>query len=405
MTYGAAEMTQLCMSLAALLGLLTLQMMLLRRDSKDPINRRFLFCVRITMLLFFGRVLVALTDVQIFRIFVLLGAAFIPLAALLLSEGLLRRHAPPLAKTFVGGGTVVFVLSAFWYADNIDPLRLYLLLAFQLIGFFAAGWLIVRRDRSTLSASENITVTRIGLSLLFFIPLATSDFLMISIGLPIQFSALGVLIMCWLAIGLGRAQLGHRVVVANFAVMVVASVLVALLVGTIASLDRDGMLLCGAAVMTALFLVAILNDARTLRSEEHSLGVLHYLAHAQTSDPVVFLRDLRGHPHVEGAAMISRKTLAQLQEATLDQIFEAAPVLRRSDPPQLGALADDHIAHLFETYSATHVIMASQSPRVLIALAMPSLSASPIAELELQVVQRMAALMVLKPNSQEKPSE
>ncbi|WP_106744681.1 hypothetical protein [Yoonia maritima] len=390
---SAAALTQVCMSLSALLGLLTLQIVILRRDRRDPINRRFLFCVRITMLLFVGRVLVALTGWQVFRIFVLLGAAFIPLAALLLTEGLLRRHAPPIAKHAIGWGTVFFVTSAFWYSGGIDPLRLYALLTFQMIGFLISGGLIVRRDRTALSASENITVTRIGLSLLLFIPLALGDFLMAVLHLPIQFSALGVLIMCWLAIGLGRTQIGHRVVIANFAVMVGAAILVGLLVGTITALDRDGFLLCSASVMTALLLVSILNDARALRTEEQSLGLLHYLAETDTDDPVAFLRDLRGHPLVEGAAMISRSSLAELQETTLQQIFEVAPVLRRSDPPKLGALADDHIAHLFERYSATHVILASDNPRVLIALSMPSLSASPMAELELKVVQRMAALM------------
>ncbi|SFR36566.1 hypothetical protein SAMN04488005_0990 [Yoonia tamlensis] len=393
MTQSATDLTQLCMSLAAILGLVTLQMVLLRRDRHDPINRRFLFCLRITMLLFIGRVAVAVTGVQGFRVLVLLGAAFIPLAALLLTEGLLRRHAPPIAKTIVGAGTAIFVVSAFWYGSGIDPLRLYLLLGFQLCGFFIAGWLIMRRDRASLSASENTTATRIALSLLLFIPLATSDFLMGVLGLPIQFSALGVLIMCWLAIGLGRSQIGHRVVIVNFVVMVLAAGLVAALVGAIAQLDRDGVLLCGAVMMTALLLVAILNDARSLRSEEQSLGLLQYLAKSQTNDPIAFLRDLRLHPLVEGAAMISRKSLAQLQDATLDQIFAAAPVLRRADPPALGALADDHIAHLFDSYSATHVIMVAKSPRVLIALAMPSLHASPLAETELQVVQRMAALM------------
>ena len=393
MNSSSAELTQLCMSLAALLGLLTLQMVLQRRDGRDPINRRFLFCVRITMLLFLGRVLVTLTGLQIFRILVLLGAALIPLAALLLTEGLLRRHAPPIAKQIIGWGTAVFVLSAFWYLGSIDPFRLFALLAFQLFGFFIGGWLILSRDRTSLSASENTTVTRIGLSLWLFIPLALGDFLMAVLDLPIQFSALGVLILCWLAIGLGRAQIGHRVVIVNFAVMVFAAVLVGLLVGTIADLNRDGVLLSTAAVMTALFLVSILNDARGLRSEEQSLGLLQYLAETNTDDPVVFLRDLRGHPLVEGAAMISRASLAELQEPTLKQIFDASPVLRRSDPPQLGALADDHIAHLFDSYSATHVILASSTPRVLIALSMPSLSASPMAELELKVVQRMAALM------------
>jgi hypothetical protein len=393
------------MSFAALLGLLTLQIVLQRRDAHDPINRRFIFCLRITMLLFMGRVLVALTGVQSFRILVLLGAALIPLAALLLTEGLLRRHAPRPAKITIGGGTILFVSSAFWYGDGIEPVRLYLLLGFQLTGFCIAGWLIARRDRSSLSASENTTVARIALSLLLFVPLATSDFLMVSMGLPIQFSALGVLIMCWLAIGLGRTQIGHRVVIANFVVMVLAAILVAALVGAISQLDRDGMLLTGAAVLTALFLVVILNDARTLRAEEQSLGLMQYLAKNKTHDPIAFLRDLRLHPLVEGAAMISRKSLAQLQDATLNQIFEAAPVLRRADPPQLGDLADDHIAHLFETYSATHILMVSKSPRVLIALAMPSLHASPMAETELQVVQRMAALMAADKTQRNTPDE
>ncbi len=68
----------------------------------------------------------------------------------------------------------------------------------------------------------------------------------------------------------------------------------------------------------------------------------------------------------------------------------------KSDPPHLGPVADDHISYLFERYSATHVMLAMARPRVLVALSMPSLSASPSAELELQVVQRMAALMAEK---------
>ncbi|KJZ20945.1 hypothetical protein TW80_03125 [Loktanella sp. S4079] len=394
-------MTQLCMSLAALLGLLTLQRVLLRRDRRDPINRRLLFCVRITMLLFIGRVLVALTGWQMFRVLVLMGAAFIPMAALILTEGLLRRHAPPFAKKIVGYGTIFFAVSALWYWSHIDPLRLMGLMVFQLTGFFMAGWMILWRDRGSLSARENSTVVRIGASLFFFIPLAVADFLMARLGLPIQFSALGVLVMCWLAIGVGRAQIGHRVVLMNFVVMVAAGLLVGLLVGTIAALDWNGLLLSTATVMTALFLVAVLNDARALRTEEQSLGLLKYLAESKTDDPILFLRDLRGHPLVEGAALISRPSVAALQEDVLGKIFDEAPVLRRADPPKLGGLADDHIAHLFEAYSATHVIMVARRPLMLIALSMPSLSISPMAEYELQVVQRMAALMAVRREEKE----
>lgn len=393
MIAAAVMLTQLFLSCAALLGLFVLQGVLVQRDPWDPINRRFLFGLRVTMALFAGRVLLILTGIEAFRILVLLAAGLIPLAVLLLTEGLLRRHAPALIKAGIGGGAVVFSITALWYSDSIDPGRLFSLLGFQLLGFILSGWLILMRDKEMLSANENAMVVRLGLSLILFIPLAAGDFLLLYIGLPIQFSALGVLILCWLAIGLGRAHQGHRATLASLAVMVVASVLVGGMISFLAELGRDGALLCIASIMTTLFVVAILNDARALRLEEQSLGLLRHLATAKTDDAVGFLRELQDHPLVEGAVVVSAESLAHLQGTVLDKIFAAAPVLRRTDPPRLGAVADDHIAYLFDRYAATHVILASVQPRILIALAMPSLSASPAAELELQVVQRMAVLV------------
>ncbi len=393
MIAAATIITQLFLSCAALVGLFVLQTVLVRRDQWDPINRRFLFGVRITMVLFAGRVLMILTGVEAFRILILFAAAIIPLAVLILTEGLLRRHAPPLVKLVIGGGAVIFAMSSLWYSDSIDPARLFALLGFQLLGFILSGWLVIRRDRASLTASENAMVVRLGLSLFLFIPLAAGDFLLLYTGLPIQFSALGVLILCWLAIGLGRTHLGHRATLMNLGVMIVAAIIVGGMIGMFAELERNGYLLVIAVIMTTLFVVTILTDARALRLEEQSLGLLNQLAKAKTDDPMTFLRDLQDHTLVEGAVVVSEDSLAGLQDEVLEQIFSAAPVLRRTDPPQLGAVADDHIAYLFERYSATHVMLAMARPRVLVALSMPSLSASPSAELELQVVQRMAALM------------
>ena len=393
MIAAAMMITQLFLSCAALLGLFVLQSVLVRRDPWDPINRRFLFGVRMTMVLFAGRALMILTGIEAFRILVLFAAAVIPLAVLLLTEGLLRRHAPPLVKVVIGVGAVLFAVMSLWYSDSIDPARLYALLAFQLLGFVLSGWLIVARDKAALSAGENAMVVRLGLSLILLIPLAAGDFLLLSIGLPIQFSALGVLILCWLAIGLGRTYLGHRATMVNLAVMVGAAVIVGGMLGFFAQHGRDGFLLTIAAVMTTVFVVAILTDARALRLEEQSLGLLRQLATTRTDDPMTFLRDLQDHPRVEGAVVVSAESLEGLQDDVLDAIFAAAPVLRRVDPPQLGPVADDHIAYLFARYSATHILLAVPHPRVLVALSMPSLGASPSAELELQVVQRMAALI------------
>ncbi len=397
MIAAAGIMTELFLSCAALVGLAVLDRMLTRRDAWDPLNRRFVFGVRVTMLLFAGRALLIVTGVAGFRILVLLGAGLIPLAVLLLTEGLLRRHAPRWIKVLIGGGTVISLVSAFWYSGSIDPLRLMALLAFQIAGFCVAGWLILRRDRASLSAGENTMVARLGLSLFAFIPMAAGDFLMVYLGLPIQFSALAVLILCWLAIGLGRSQWGHGATLVSLGMIIAAAVLVGSLIGFFGTLGRDGTLLCIALIMAAMFLLAIFNDARALRSEEQSLGLLRHMADADTDDPLAFLRDLQAHPLVEGAVVLSADSLAGLQAATLAAIFEASPVLRRAAPPNLGAAADDHIAYLFAHYSATHIMRVAVAPPVFIALSMPSLSASPMAELELQVVQRMAALMAARP--------
>ena len=393
MISAATILTQLYLSCAALLGLYVLQRVLIRRDPWDPINRRFLFGVRITMALFLGRVLMIMTGIEAFRVLVLFAAAVIPLAVLILTEGLLRRHAPPPVKVLIGGGAILFALSSAWYSDSIDPARLFSLLGFQLLGFLVSGWLITTRDRASLSANENAMVVRLGLSLFLFIPLAAGDFLLLYSGLPIQFSALGVLILCWLAIGLGRAHLGHRATLVNLAMMIGAAIIVGSMISLFAQLGRDGVLMSIAAIMTTLFVVAILTDARSLRLEEQSMGLLRHLATAKTDDPMAFLRDLQDHPLVEGAVVVSESSLAGLDDAVLDRIFSAAPVLRRADPPRLDPVADDHITHLFDSYAATHVMLGMTAPRVLIALSMPSLSASPSAELELQVVQKMAALM------------
>lgn len=393
MIAAATILTQLFLSCAALLGLCVLQRVLVARDAWDPINRRFLFGVRITMVLFAGRVLMIVTGLEAFRILVLFSAAVIPLAVLILTEGLLRRHAPPVIKWVIAGGALVFATLSLWYSDSIDPLRLFAQLGFQILGFVLAGWLVISRDRASLSAGENAMVVRLGLSLILFIPLAAGDFLLLYIDLPIQFSALGVLILCWLAIGLGRPHQGHRATLMTLGLMIAAAVGVGGMIAVFTGLGRNEALLTIAMIMTTLFLVAVLNDARALRQEEQSLGLLRYLATAETEDPMTFLRALQTHPLVEGAVVVSTDSLTGLQPEVLTQIFDAAPVLRRAEPPALGPVADDHISYLFERYAATHVMRATEAEGVLVALNMPSLATSPAAELELQVVQRMAMLI------------
>lgn len=391
MIAAAPALTDVFLSLAALVGLGVLHHTITSRDPDDPINRRFLFGIRVTILLFAGRALVVLTGGTGFRALVMLAAALIPLAVILLAEGLLRRHAHPAIKLGMAAGTVAFTLLAFAPVSLVGTGWVWGLLAFQVAAFSAAGWMIAARDSASLAHAENRMAVRLGLSLILLIPLAAADFLMVEVGLPIQVSPLAVLFLCWLAISLGRAQTGGTALV-MFCVVVLAAVLAGGLIAVLAGFDRGGVVQVLAICLAAMLAATIFNDASTLRSEVRSLSLLGYLA-AGADDLVDFLRGLQAHPLVEGAVLVDAAALADLDGAVLVRVFKAAPVLRRAVPPNLGEAEDDHIAHLFDRYAATHIILARHDPLLLVALSLPGLAASPVAEMELQAVQRMAVLM------------
>jgi len=275
--------------------------------------------------------------VEAFHVLVLIAAALIPLAVLIMTEGLLRGHAPSWIKAGVGVGTVMFVVVAFVPTALADPVRMYSMLSFQMAGLLVAGWLVLRRGKASLSAQENRTVERLGLSLILLIPLAAADFLMNQLGLQIQISALAVLFLCWLAISLGREEARHGSALGGFVAVVLAAGAASALLAVIAAMDTDAVIVMVAVMAAALLLAVIVNDARALRGEEESLSLLRHLADG-ADDPLLFLRGMQAHPLVEGAALIEADTLADLDQAVLSRILAANPVLRRTDP--LPGLAD-----------------------------------------------------------------
>lgn len=393
MTLGAAATGNLFLALAAIAGLLILQGVISARDPWAPLNRRFIFGLRVMIMLFAGRALLILTGIDFFRFFILLGATLIPISVLLLAEGLLRRHAPPWVKIWVGAGTILFAILSLWWRDSIDPPRLWGLLAFQFSGFLIGAWLVVTRNRTSLSVAENQTVERLALSLFLLVPLAAADFLMVFLGLPAQISPLGVLFLCWLAVSLGRSQAQHRAPLVSFFAIVLGAGLSGGVVAGMTGMGKDDTILTLAVILAAVLVAVLFIEAQTLRSEEQSQTLLRHLAEDRSRDALGFLRGLQAHPLVEGAALIEAGQVDDLDGAVLQHIFRVAPVLRRADPPFSDGEEGDHIAHLFRMFDASHILIADDAPLTLVALSMPALATSPRAELELGAVQRMARLM------------
>ncbi len=396
MIASANILTDLYLSLAGIIGLAILHWQFAGNAATTLLTARFIFVLRVGMMLFAGRALVVLTGGMWFRFVVILAAALIPLATLLLTESMLRRHAPKWVKIYVGLGAILFGISAFWLGNALDPARLYGLLLYQLGGFAIAGWLIATRDRNSLSAGENRTAHRLGLALLFLVPLGASDFLLVALHLPVQVSAIGVLMMCWLALGLGRVQDGHRHSVFALLSVVFAALLCGGMVTLIGGFGRQGGILIVALILATLLVLAITASARDRRDAAGQASILAYLARPYQGDVLGFLQGLSDHPLMNKAAVITPSELDGLIPDVLTRIFTAAPVLRRDQRPALGHVAEDHMAHLFERFDATHLLDLGTKPRQIVAISVPAFLGSNVAHCELGAVQRMAALIADK---------
>ncbi|ESY39369.1 hypothetical protein ACYG9Z_12735 [Mesorhizobium sp. RSR380A] len=383
-------------SLAALVGLLVVISIIGGRDTGDPLSRRFLFGLKVLAVLLACRILDWTTGLAFFRFVTITAAGLLPLAALLLTEGLLRRHAPFALKLFAAGGALLFFLLAPIPARFAEPWRMAVLLAFQFGGFLAIGWLVMTRDRDSLSAAENRTVERMALSLLLIIPFMVTDYRPGLFEVPVRLGGIAILFLCWLTIGLGRASLGHRDTIGAFTVITLSSVFAGLALGGIDDLGWRGSVQGVVIVLSATLLAVIYNDSVSLTAEKRRDSLLKHMAEGDLTDSARFLRGLQSHILVDGALILPAADLGDFDLKVLARALEQEPVRSLADT-QPGAPVDqdirEQLAWLFEKFEATHVLLATLEPLTVVALNMPALASSPGVEMELRAVQRMAMLI------------
>lgn len=380
-------------SLFALVGLLIL-IFAIRHSEAASVSRRFLTGLYVIVLLLGARILFWLNDAWIFDALSLLAAAFVPLVVIVVTEGLLRRHAPPLVKLLGAGSAIMLVPLAFFPGSVVDPERMQLFFVLQLAAMIASGFLVIMRDKSTLSALENRVINRIALSLLLLMPFLITDFRLGNTDLPVRLGGIGILALCWLTISLERAHLNNQDMLRAFAMMFATAIVTSLLIGAIGNFDMIAKFQTGAIALASLLLVVIYNDAVALRFSKRRAGLLRHMSEGDISSSQAFLTGLQRHELVEGALILEEEELVDFDITLLRQGFEQNPVAKFSKPShEKPSLKNEQIDYLFTRYEASHIILASSTPLVLVALNMPGLAASPGAEIELKAVQRMAFLI------------
>ena len=183
-------------NLCGAIGLGVAMVTLYRRDPRSPLTRRLLLALGVIALLFFVRGAAWWSGSGVLDHLSMIPAALVPLGALIVTEGILRRHAPRGLKIAIVTGGIVLGLGGAARAGAIcrRPSRS-LLALFQLGGFAICAWLLAARDRTTLMASENRSIGRLAVGAILVIPFVVTDFQVLAPDIPVRLGALGALLV------------------------------------------------------------------------------------------------------------------------------------------------------------------------------------------------------------------
>jgi hypothetical protein len=182
-------------NLCGAIGLSVAMVALYRRDPRSPLTQRLLLMLGVVAVLFFTRGIAWWTGSVWLDRLSLIPASLVPLSALIVTEGILRRHAPRAAKIAAVTGAVLLGLGGTFGLESFAAPYSIVLSLFQLAGFATCAWLLATRDRATLLASENRIIGRLAFGALLVIPFVVTDFQALAPDMPVRLGALGALLV------------------------------------------------------------------------------------------------------------------------------------------------------------------------------------------------------------------
>lgn len=382
-------------SISAIGGLAVVTSVLRRGGSTDIATRRVRFGLWLVMILLGARVLSWLTGIGLFSAAMFIAAALMPLATIMIAEGLLRRHAGPTVKYASLAATIVLLVLALCPESLVEPGRSWFLCAAQLAGFALAGWMLLRRDRASLTASENWLVDRMILPLVLILPLLLTDFRFDGFDLPVRLGGIAILFTCWIVVGMGRGHFSQGETIRAFLVLAASACAAGIGVAVMEGLSLTGGVQTVAVIFAACLLAAIFSDSQHLAAAERQRSLLAHIAGHGTMDAAGFLAMLRRIWLVEDALTLEAADLKDFDGQALAALFERDPVRRAGDFRATWAAGspEEQMAALFERYGATHILMADRQPLTLLALKIPGMVSGRAIETELRAMQRVAMLL------------
>jgi hypothetical protein len=394
MTSGviADSIVNLCGAIGLTVAMVTLH----RRDARSPLTRRLLLALGVIATLFFVRGAAWWSGNALLDRISLIPAALIPLGALIVTEGILRRHAPRQVKIVIVLGGIGLGLGGALGLERFATLYFVLLSLFQLAGFATCGWLLAMRDRTTLMAAENRSIGRLAVGALIVIPFIATDFQVLAPDIPVRLGALGALLVVTAILIAGGGAETRRQALLMTALRLSSSALLGAAAAFV-SPDVDGaqIMRFGAIAVSGVLTIGLMVDALRAYFESQVPGVLDSVAASPARTRDQLIAELARHPIFESARRYRENELAAYDPPMLRDFLSTRRVLRRAEAPWGLPSSDpavERAVSLMAANSATHLIILSHDPIDVIVLAVPVISADPATETALALVRRLLAL-------------
>jgi len=382
-------------NLCGAIGLCVAMMTIYRRAPRSPLTFRLLFALGMIALLFLMRGAAWGTGSALLDRLTVIPAALIPLGALIVTEGMLRRHAPRAVKLVALAGGVLLALAGLVGLSQFETAYAVALSVFQLAGFAVCAGMLATRDRAALMGSENRSVARLAAGALLVIPFILTDFRTLFPDVPVRLGALGALLTVTVMLIAGGGAETRRHGLVLMALRLVSSALLGLAAAFMApDVGAAHIIRFCAVAVAGVLTIGLMTDALRALFESQERGVLNSVAASPARTRDELIGELARHPIFASARRYRESELFAYDPPLLRDFLSTQRVLRRPDapwglPPNDAAV--ERMVSLMTADSATHVIVLSHAPLDLIALAVPVTSADPATETALALVRRLLA--------------
>ncbi|HEY9452925.1 MAG TPA: hypothetical protein VIR82_09640 [Bradyrhizobium sp.] len=382
-------------NLCGAIGLGVAMYALHRRDPRSPLTQRLLVLLGIAAVLFLTRGVAWWTGSVWLDRLSLIPAATVPLGALIVTEGILRRHAPRAIKIVALAGAVLLGIGSIIGQENYATPHSIALSLFQLAGFATCAWLLATRNRNTLMPSENRSIDRLAVGAMLVIPFIVTDFRAFAPDIPVRLGALGALLVVTAVLIAGGGDETRRQGILLTALRLLSAALLGAAAACV-SPDVDAaqvMRFCAIAI-SGVLTIGLMTDTLRAWFESQVPGVLNSVAASTASTRDELIAELARHPLFESARRYRGSDLAGYDPPLLQTFLSTRRVLRRPEAPWGAAGSDpavERLVSLMKANNATHAIILSHDPVDLLVLAVPVISADPATETALALVRRLLA--------------